>query len=187
MTLVNGAQIGEGIVGKGLVFDGSNHSYISGTSSMTRYDNAFTFSAWVKVDQYIGNQTIVSCDRDMATGVPGGFALVVNPNDGLPNAKKIVARIQLVGEDFKRKIYFPQPVTLGEWTHVAYVFDSANGTATLYVNGVPESASGYPQGVAMWTPPRDIHFGVMAVASSIGYCRFDGTIDDILILHTPIT
>lgn len=183
MTLVNGAQIGEGIVGKGLVFDGSNHSYISGTSSMTRYDNAFTFSAWVKVDQYIGNQTIVSCDRDMATGVPGGFALVVNPNDGLPNAKKIVARIQLVGEDFKRKIYFPQPVTLGEWTHVAYVFDSANGTATLYVNGVPESASGYPQGVAMWTPPRDIHFGVMAVASSIGYCRFDGTIDDILMVN----
>ncbi len=100
--------------------------YIDVEDHLDLNTSTFTISAWIKRDTGTINASIVS-KRDAANTegydfrINGSGELEFNLNGGLPEITSSVA------------------IPENEWHQVAVIYD--NGTATLYIDGVPDTAS----------------------------------------------
>ncbi|WP_192564821.1 DUF2341 domain-containing protein [Pseudomonas gozinkensis] len=109
-----GAAI-DGVVGRALQFSGQPLLLPASPSLQHNAGSAFTFSAWLRLDQANGEQLILARRE-------GTHSLLVGVNQGVP----------FVEIDGQRAVA-TQPLNPGQWQHVALTAEGAK--VTLYING----------------------------------------------------
>ncbi|MCH4897498.1 MotA/TolQ/ExbB proton channel family protein [Pseudomonas sp. B707] len=109
-----GAAI-DGVVGRALQFSGQPLLLPASPSLQHNAGSAFTFSAWLRLDQANGEQLILARRE-------GSNSLLVGVNQGVP----------FVEIDGQRAVA-TQPLNPGQWQHVALTAEGAK--VTLYING----------------------------------------------------
>ncbi|MBL0796171.1 DUF2341 domain-containing protein [Pseudomonas sp. B7] len=114
-----GAAI-DGVVGRALQFSGQPLLLPASPSLQHNAGSAFTFSAWLRLDQANGEQLILARRE-------GANSLLVGVNQGVP----------FVDIDGQRAVA-TQPLNPGQWQHVALTAEGAK--VTLYINGRESAA-----------------------------------------------
>jgi len=109
-----GAAI-DGVVGRALQFSGQPLLLPASPSLQHNAGSAFTFSAWLRLDQANGEQLVLARRE-------GANSLLVGVNQGVP----------FVEIDGQRAVA-AQPLNPGQWQHVALTAEGAK--VTLYING----------------------------------------------------
>ena len=147
-----GASI-DGVIGHALQFSGQPLLLPGSPSLQHNAGSAFTFSAWLRLDQANGEQLVLARRE-------GANSLLLGLNQGLP----------FVEIDGQRAVS-TQPLNPGQWQHLAL---SAEGSkVSLYVNG-RETAS-LP--VAM--PAFNSVMAIGADLSASAYLPFAGAMDEL--------
>ena len=147
-----GAAI-DGVVGRALQFSGQPLLLPASPSLQHSAGSAFTFSAWLRLDQANGEQLILARRE-------GANSLLVGVNQGVP----------FVEIDGQRAVA-TQPLNPGQWQHVALTAEGAK--VSLYING-REGAT-----LAQAMPAFN---SVMAVGADLAagpYQPFVGAIDEL--------
>ncbi|EZP25758.1 DUF2341 domain-containing protein [Pseudomonas sp. RIT288] len=147
-----GAAI-DGVVGRALQFSGQPLLLPASPSLQHSAGSAFTFSAWLRLDQANGEQLILARRE-------GANSLLVGVNQGVP----------FVEIDGQRAVA-TQPLSPGQWQHVALTAEGAK--VSLYING-REGAT-----LAQAMPAFN---SVMAVGADLAagpYQPFVGAIDEL--------
>ncbi|WP_438301712.1 DUF2341 domain-containing protein [Pseudomonas sp. NMS19W] len=114
-----GAAI-DGVVGRALQFSGQPLLLPASPSLQHNAGSAFTFSAWLRLDQANGEQLILARRE-------GTNNLLVGVNQGVP----------FVEIDGQRAVA-TQPLNPGQWQHVALTAEGSK--VTLYINGRESAA-----------------------------------------------
>jgi len=109
-----GASI-DGVIGRALQFSGQPLLLPASPSLQHNAGSAFTFSAWLRLDQANGEQLILARRE-------GTNSLLVGVNQGVP----------FVEIDGQRAVA-TQPLNPGQWQHVALTAEGSK--VTLYING----------------------------------------------------
>lgn len=147
-----GASI-DGVIGRALQFSGQPLLLPGSPSLQHNAGSAFTFSAWLRLDQANGEQLVLARRE-------GANSLLLGLNQGMP----------FVEVDGQRAVS-TQPLNPGQWQHLAL---SAEGSKiALYVNG-RETAS-LP--VAM--PAFNSVMAIGADLSTSAYLPFAGAMDEL--------
>ncbi|WP_339385845.1 DUF2341 domain-containing protein [Burkholderia sp. Ac-20379] len=150
----------DGIVGKGVSFDGNGSLTLPATPSLNvAAGGAFTFSAWVKPAALASNALLYS-RRD------GANALLIGLDNGLPFA-------EIDGGGAPVRIAGTAPLTAAQWAHVAVTDDGH--TLVVYVNGkqVAQIAGTLP---ALTTPAV---IGADAPGAPAGFSAYAGALDEL--------
>ncbi|WP_085667129.1 MULTISPECIES: DUF2341 domain-containing protein [unclassified Pseudomonas] len=147
-----GAAI-DGVVGRALQFSGQPLLLPASPSLQHNAGSAFTFSAWLRLDQANGEQLILARRE-------GANSLLVGVNQGVP----------FVEIDGQRAVA-TQPLNPGQWQHVALTAEGAK--VTLYING-RESAA-----LAQAMPAFNSVMAIGADLSPSAFQPFVGAIDEL--------
>ncbi|PKA72634.1 outer membrane transport energization protein ExbB [Pseudomonas baetica] len=147
-----GAAI-DGVVGRALQFTGQPLLLPASLSLQHNAGSAFTFSAWLRLDQANGEQLILARRE-------GANSLLVGVNQGVP----------FVEIDGQRAVA-TQPLNPGQWQHVALTAEGSK--VTLYING----REGTTLAVAM--PAFNSVMAIGADLSASALQPFVGAIDEL--------
>lgn len=147
-----GAAI-DGVVGRALQFSGQPLLLPASPSLQHNAGSAFTFSAWLRLDQANGEQLILARRE-------GANSLLVGVNQGVP----------FVEIDGQRAVA-TQPLNPGQWQHVALTAEGAK--VTLYINGREGAAS------AQAMPAFNSVMAIGADLSPSAFQPFVGAIDEL--------
>ncbi|MCW2143065.1 RHS repeat-associated core domain-containing protein [Actinoplanes cyaneus] len=135
------------------VFNGAAGAQVTAAGTALSNTASYTVSAWARISDKSANRTIVSKDGSRTSGF---FLNYVKDTD-----RWAFSRTTADNDDSTavRATSNGAPV-LGQWTHLAGVYDTASGKMKLYVNGVPQSTTaatggwnatgGYVVGRAKW-------------------------------------
>ena len=140
-----------------MTFHSSTGDAYTGTSAATSALDNWGIEAWVNPSTTTGLEVIAY------NGDPyhNGFGIVRNGN-------------AFQGEIGGQGYVGSYTVTVGTWTHLAFV--RSNGVATLYVNGV---AAGGTSSAAVAAPSAGFSIGASAFTGANGLLNFDGSIDEV--------
>ncbi|MFC5906361.1 LamG-like jellyroll fold domain-containing protein [Streptacidiphilus monticola] len=139
-TVGSGASWAAGNVGAGsLSLNGTVNGNVDIPTPVVDTTKSFTVSAWAKLNSTSGYQTFVSIDGSQVSGFylqqrgdTGEFAFTRLGSDSTSGTSAIA------NAGFA-------PAT-GTWYHLVGVYDTANSTVTLYVNGVKQESTAYSGG-----------------------------------------
>ncbi|AKA24729.1 DUF2341 domain-containing protein [Pseudomonas chlororaphis] len=153
-----GASI-DGVIGRALQFNGQPLLLPASPSLQHNADGAFTFSAWLRLDQASGEQVVLARRE-------GASSLLVGVNQGVP----------FVEVDGQRAVS-SQPLNPGQWQHLAL---TAQGSQlALFVNGresarlaVALPAFNSPLAIGADLPPA-------AGAAASAFLPFNGALDEL--------
>lgn len=141
------------------------------TGPLVDTDRSFTVSAWVKATDAAATSTVLSQDGG---GAVSGFSVQLRTSKrwafSLPSADDPAAPVTSV----------EAAATVGAWTHLAAVYDSAAGTATLYVNG--QSAGSTAAALPKWSAK-----GAFAIGRSAAATGWLGQLDDVQAYQAALT
>ncbi|MGY4663953.1 biopolymer transport protein ExbB [Pseudomonas chlororaphis] len=157
-----GASI-DGVIGRALQFNGQPLLLPASPSLQHNADGAFTFSAWLRLDQASGEQLLLARRE-------GASSLLIGVNQGVP----------FVEVDGQRAVS-TQPLNPGQWQHLAL---TAQGSQlALLVNGRESArlaaalpAFNSPLAIGADLPPASTP-GATAEASA--FLPFNGAIDEL--------
>lgn len=149
-----GASI-DGVIGRALQFSGQPLLLPASPSLQHTASGAFTFSAWLRLDQAAGEQVVLARRE-------GSSSLVLGLNQGMP----------FVEIDGQRAVS-TQPLNPGQWQHLA--FTAAGNAVTLYVNG-RETAT---LALAMPAFNSQLAIGADLPESTGGLLPFVGAMDEL--------
>ncbi|NHX01568.1 DUF2341 domain-containing protein [Pseudomonas koreensis] len=147
-----GAAI-DGVVGRALQFSGQPLLLPASPSLQHSAGSAFTFSAWLRLDQANGEQLILARRE-------GANSLLVGVNQGVP----------FVEIDGQRAVA-TQPLNPGQWQHVALTAEGSK--VSLYING-RESAT-----LAQAMPAFNSVMAIGADLTAGPFQPFVGAIDEL--------
>ncbi|MDP9032355.1 MAG: MotA/TolQ/ExbB proton channel family protein, partial [Pseudomonadota bacterium] len=155
-TAVNatGASI-DGVIGRALQFSGQPLLLPASPSLQHAAGGAFTFSAWLRVDQASGEQVVVARRE-------GAHSLLLGLNQGMPF-------IEIDGQ----RAVSTQPLNPGQWQHLA--FTAEGDKVSLYVNG-RETAT---LAVAMPAFNSPLAIGADLPEAAGGHLPFTGAMDEL--------
>ncbi|WDH38077.1 DUF2341 domain-containing protein [Pseudomonas chlororaphis] len=159
-----GASI-DGVIGRALQFNGQPLLLPASPSLQHSADGAFTFSAWLRLDQASGEQLLLARRE-------GASSLLIGVNQGVP----------FVEVDGQRAVS-TQPLNPGQWQHLAL---TAQGSQlALLVNGrestrlaVALPAFNSPLAIGADLPPASTP-GAAAEAEASAFLPFNGAIDEL--------
>ncbi|WP_339532940.1 DUF2341 domain-containing protein [Pseudomonas mucidolens] len=149
-----GASI-DGVIGRALQFSGEPLVLPASPSLQHSAAGAFTFSAWLRLDQAAGEQVVLARRE-------GASSLLLGVNEGTP----------FVEIDGQRAVS-TQPLNPGQWQHLA--FTAVGNSVTLYVNG-RETAS---LAQAMPAFNSQLLLGADLPEAASGYLPFSGAMDEL--------
>lgn len=110
----------DGKLDKALLFDGAtDYVTLSSSSNFGIVDHSFTVSAWVNLASLSGDKTVLG-----QTGSTPNQTLHLCVRNGAPH-------IGFYGDDTTSDTI----LDIGEWYHIAFVFDKDLGIQKLYING----------------------------------------------------
>ncbi|MCP4868045.1 MAG: LamG domain-containing protein [Proteobacteria bacterium] len=141
---------------------GGSHAYVTDDSSLRLGGGDFTVEAWLRPDTFSPDAAVVS-KRD--PGSDNGWHLAVN-SDGEPFFQVSIGANPLVTAE--------SALTLGQWHHVALVYEASSGIGTFFVDGQPDSSGTLPSPNAAAT--ADLLIG--GDGAGLGDA-WDGLIDDV--------
>nr|WP_315449154.1 DUF2341 domain-containing protein [uncultured Pseudomonas sp.] len=147
-----GAAI-DGVVGRALQFSGQPLLLPASPSLQHNAGSAFTFSAWLRLDQASGEQLILARRE-------GANSLLIGANQGVP----------FVEIDGQRAVA-TQALNPGQWQHVALTTEGSK--VTLYING-REGAT-----LALAMPAFNSVMAIGADLSASAFQPFVGAIDEL--------
>ncbi|GLY67241.1 LamG-like jellyroll fold domain-containing protein [Amycolatopsis taiwanensis] len=116
-----------------LTMDGAS-GYVTTTGPVLNTATSFSASAWVKLNNTNGYQTVVSQDGNQGSG----FYLEYSKDDNAWAFSMLTAD-QANPPVIRAKS--TKPPVVGVWTHLAGTYDASTGTMTLYVDGVKQATS----------------------------------------------
>lgn len=127
-------KLDEGRAGKGLILSGDNAVLIRGVEELNR-NEPFSFGLWIKPLSPMDRAVLVHRSRSGIDSASRGFELILDemrPSFALAHFSP--------GNEIR--IRHTQPVPVGEWTHLACVYDGSSRAAglELYVNGEKAAA-----------------------------------------------
>lgn len=174
----NGPVIQAGKYGNGADFEASSSMYLQAADSSTlSITGDMTICLWLKLESYaasgVEEQGLVG---KYATGGNQDFLFLWNDNGD---------NLQFYLSSDGSSVGFVQAAftpTLGQWYHVAVVYDASAGSARIYVNGVD---IGGGTGLA-----TSIHNGIgplLIAAYGTPVSFFDGMLDDVAIFNRELT
>ncbi|WP_198918792.1 DUF2341 domain-containing protein [Pseudomonas chlororaphis] len=157
-----GASI-DGVIGRALQFNGQPLLLPASPSLQHSAEGAFTFSAWLRLDQASGEQLLLARRE-------GASSLLIGVNQGVP----------FVEVDGQRAVS-TQPLNPGQWQHLAL---TAQGSQlALWVNGresarlaVALPAFNSPLAIGADLPPVA---GAEAATEASAFLPFNGAIDEL--------
>jgi glucose/arabinose dehydrogenase/chitodextrinase len=174
----NGTLSGAGVTwstagkyGGALSFNGSSGLVTIPNSSSLNLNASYTLSAWIKPTTLSGYQTILIKE---VTGGCGYFLQTVVSN---------------IGSGFysggcTEHISSSPAIPVGQWSHIAAVFDTVANTYTMYLNGVTIFTQTQTANLSPNT--QALVFGQSSCAGC-GYERWNGLLDDIRIYNRPLS
>ena len=162
--VVTGAALSSGYEGQSYHFNGSSDLIRLPLNINPSVHPQLTMGAWVNVNSANPIRQVISEDN-------GGFdrSLGIDNRGGGTGWSAFAGTGQVLGYE---------PVTSGEWTFVAVVYDQAAGTVTLYVNGHAFQKAG--------SLGAGNTFSVIGANPGFGQ-YFSGTIDDVFFYDTAMT
>ncbi|NKE60065.1 LamG domain-containing protein [Lentzea sp. PSKA42] len=136
-----------------------------GTGHAIGTDRSFSVTAWARADQTTGLATVVSQDGTKASGFKlrakdGKWSMASISTDN-PDTASVV---EAVGGS----------VQIGQWTHLAGVYDAGTKQILLYVNGVLAGSVAHTQS---WNAGGGLQIGRALWRTPVEY--FKGSIDDV--------
>ncbi|ETR67112.1 MAG: hypothetical protein OMM_11941, partial [Candidatus Magnetoglobus multicellularis str. Araruama] len=156
--------------GNALSFDGTNDYVNCGNGSDLDNSGSITIEAWVKPSYKNTISTIVGKKNDGASNP--GYALFFN-NWNTDDRKIILESGNNAGITTDNSV-----VEFDQWQHIALT--ASGSTATIYVNGVVQSATGTYNMTS--NPTKDLFIGSMN-----GYFHFKGQMDEVRIWNIERT
>lgn len=155
-----------GLIGHGVSLDGASQYLDAGTFSLS---NAFTISAWVRVDPTASNiQTV--CANKPGGWNTDGFALYVNTYQTSDHKLLFESGNGTTGQTAGTA---SNALTPGAWHQVAAVVDKAAATVRLYVDGVDQTQSSALQ--ADFTTQGELDLGRF----TDGSYHYKGALDEV--------
>jgi hypothetical protein len=158
------------------VFTGSSGSQIAASGTPLSNTASYTVAAWARITDKSGNRTIVSKD---GTRTSGFFLNYVADQDRWAFSRTTA------DSDSATAIRATSNVapTLGQWTHLAGVYDTASGKMKLYVNGVLQATTAATGG---WNATGNY---VVGRAKWVGANAnpWSGSIDDVRVYGSALT
>ncbi|MFC1758971.1 LamG-like jellyroll fold domain-containing protein, partial [Planctomycetota bacterium] len=149
-------------------------------ASIANDGDGFTFAAWVNVDSAVdGNRRLFSMDMEETTFKPRGWGV------GLREENTLLATTY-------GRVDFDEPsggaIGDGDWRHLAYVFNPAQGSVEFFIDGVSTGTeTDTPVGVANSLANDDYLIGALNLTSSRNGQFFRGLMDDIRIYDEPLS
>ncbi|MGV3581970.1 MAG: Ig-like domain-containing protein [Methylophilus sp.] len=141
LTLTNTTWVA-GQFGQAAKFNGTNASAQTAGSNVDT-SQSFSVSAWVKLDNLNGWQTIVNQDGANVSGFWLQYSQYVNNNKFMLTMHDVDSTNSIA----YRAVSTTTPV-VGQWYHIVGVRDKAVGTMKIYVNGKLEGTTQYTGGWA---------------------------------------
>ena len=172
-TLQDGATFGTGLVGQAFSFDGTNDLVNVPASSVLNIQSAITLDAWIL-------SASVPTQIDVIHGRPFGYQLVTRPDGNLRFAFPIVG-VSGVSQNVDSASTVPAMT----WIHVAATYDSASGTASIYINGVLEGTH-ITSGQKMPSQNKPLQIGGFSDPGFVGGF-FNGLIDEVGIFNRALS
>jgi hypothetical protein len=168
-----------GIIGKAIYFDGSNDRFHLGSSSkILRNVGSATISAWIKLNSTSEQDFMTVGTYSLGGGHPSRAEI------GLKNTDEINLYARSTDtEGDKTATTTTSPVSTGEWFHITGVYDYANDSLGIYINGELEYSTSvsFSQTATDNTNPEDVVIG----AEDNGALHFfDGIMDEVSISRT---
>ncbi|MFJ5928056.1 LamG domain-containing protein, partial [Kitasatospora sp. NPDC092948] len=176
-TLGSGATLGAaGHSGEALALDGTANGYASVNTPVVDTTKGFTVSAWANVADTTRNRAVVSISGQQTQR----FSI------GLVNGQW---SLRTISQDTSAAVFDVQnslstaPVTVGQWTHLLGVYNPANNTITLYVNGVAATSitAGLP-----WDARSGLEIGRAKYRGAMTD-PWQGSIDEVKLWDRPLT
>lgn len=173
---VSGATPVSGQIGEALSFDGSDD--FVGLPNFDIPGDAMTLAAWIYADgfrsPYMDNRII---SKSTSTANSAHYFMLSGINhDGQPHLR---FRLKTQGNT-STLVGTGAPITLGQWHHVAAVYDGAE--MRLYLDGAPVGAL-----AKSGTIDQNAGVPVNIGRNPDGYGTFDGDLDDVRVYSTALS
>ncbi|MEE2040708.1 LamG domain-containing protein [Nocardiopsis sp. CT-R113] len=157
-TVWDGA-FNDGIFEPGILLDGAQGEHLRTDGPAVRTDRSFTASAWVRLDD--GGVDAVALSQS-GSGT-SGFALGYDA--GLRRWVFEVPVQDGAGSVEVHRVTSATSAWIGEWVHLAGVYDHTDGTLTLHVDG---NRAGGAERVDAWHAGGDVVIGGAGHAEGVG-------------------
>jgi hypothetical protein len=174
-----------GKVGESLLLDG-NGDYAETAGEAIDPTKSFSVSAWAKLTKDEGYQTVTSQDGQSEAAFQLEYVGGFRGQSGWTNKWAVVVRLKDAKDSEVRAAFADDEVKLGEWVHLAGVYDSDVKTIRLYVNGRPQ---GSPVSASLdaWTASRGKFALGRTIWQGLLVDNFNGEIDDVHAFNRVIT
>jgi prepilin-type N-terminal cleavage/methylation domain-containing protein len=183
---INGASFVDGVMGRAMIFDGSNDYLDCGDNENLNPTDKITFEVWIKpgpeqnkcYDGISGNY-----------GVAGNVDMMTGTNDwswqlrfGSPGDCYLGFQFREASTLVGRWVTAKQNLKEGQWYHVAGTFDGTN--INFYLNGSFKDKNTL-NGIKGYATPNKLLIGNAGWGGYNTY--FTGLIDDVRIYHKSLT
>jgi glucose/arabinose dehydrogenase/chitodextrinase len=177
-TLTNGPTFTAGKYGNAVTLDGVNDFVNLGNPTALQFTGSMTVSAWVYVTSFPSDDAAVVSKR---TGGESGYQLDVTKDTG-PRTIGFKLTNSSGGAMFR---YGATTLQLNTWYHIAGVYDAANQTLDVYLNGALDDGQ-LVGSVTSSQQNSTANVDVGRRAGSTGF-EFAGRIDDVRIADHALT
>ncbi|MEV1329255.1 LamG-like jellyroll fold domain-containing protein [Micromonospora costi] len=167
-AVTGGATWSEGVTGGALHLDGTD-DYAATSGPVLNTSQSFSVSAWVRLTNKTGNRGVLSQDGTHRSSFYLQYLESIDRWRWSFPVADSVERPSYVTVDSA------STVRLGEWVHLAGVYDRSAGQIRLYVNGVLQGTAAYS---AAWTGTGGLTIG-RALTNDQFVDFFPGDIDEV--------
>lgn len=177
-TLTNGPTFAAGKYGNAIALDGSNDFVNLGNPTALQFTGSMSISAWVFASSFPGDDAAVVSKR---AGTESGYQLDLTADTGVRTIGFKLTNSS-GGAMFR---YGATALQTNTWYHIAGVYNAANQTLNVYLNGVLDN--GQLLGTvtnSQQNSTANVNIGRRAGAT--GY-EFPGRIDDVRIADHALT